>query len=154
MQKKTVIKLLQGSTAARRPPLIEHFVERLDVCEYELVPFRQRFPYHHHPLADARNHHGIHIALAADVAGPWRWRRGLEPRSLSPVTSAVALLPRKLHLGWGGGGRTVGMAEEARRGVGTRLTHASARAPTAGHRGASPARGAERRQLVPGGDGG
>jgi hypothetical protein len=79
MQKKTVIKLLQGSTAARRPPQIEHFVERLDVCEYELVPFRQRFPYHHHPLIDARNHHGIRIALAADAAGPWRWRRGLEP---------------------------------------------------------------------------
>jgi hypothetical protein len=46
------------------------------------------------------------------------------------------------------------MAGEARRGVGGRLTHASARAPTAGHRDARPARGAERRRLVPGGDGG
>jgi hypothetical protein len=73
-----------ASTAARRPPRIENFVERLDVCEYELVPFIQLFPYHHHPLTDARNHHGIRIALADDAtnaAGPWRWRRGLEPVS-------------------------------------------------------------------------
>jgi hypothetical protein len=71
-----------ASTAARRPPQIEHFVERLDVCEYELVPFRHCFPYHYHPLTDARNHHGIRITLAADATnavGAWRWRLGLEP---------------------------------------------------------------------------
>jgi hypothetical protein len=47
------------------------------------------------------------------------------------------------YRGWGGGGGTVGMAGEARRGVGGRLTHGSARAPTAGHRGARPARGGD-----------